>query len=227
MENKINLNTLKKVLLIISLSAVGIACVMLILAIFKVKIFEGIPLRLLLIFCTLALGSAVSINEISIIKQKKVLGSVSLSFLLLSVLFALIIFCSPIFEEENFFNRLTGIFSLFSIFFMMIISLNTKLDRKYIVIQIICYVALCFVDGILSILIGGYDIFSVTSITEIFWILVVVSVGLLITLSVLSTKRLTESDSKNKETITISKVEYEALKKENKELKEEISKLKK
>ena len=170
MENKINLNTLKKVLLIISLSAVGIACVMLILAIFKVKIFEGIPLRLLLIFCTLALGSAVSINEISIIKQKKVLGSVSLSFLLLSVLFALIIFCSPIFEEENFFNRLTGIFSLFSIFFMMIISLNTKLDKKYIVIQIICYVALCFVDGILSILIGGYDIFSVTSITEIFWI---------------------------------------------------------
>ena len=227
MENKINLNTLKKVLLIISLSAVGIACVMLILAIFKVKIFEGIPLRLLLIFCTLALGSAVSINEISIIKQKKVLGSVSLSFLLLSVLFALIIFCSPIFEEENFFNRLTGIFSLFSIFFMMIISLNTKLDRKYIVIQIICYIALCFVDGILSILIGGYDIFSVTSITEIFWILVVVSVGLLITLSVLSTKRLTESDSKNKETITISKVEYEALKKENEALKEEISKLKK
>ena len=227
MENKINLNTLKKVLLIISLSAVGIACVMLILAIFKVKIFEGIPLRLLLIFCTLALGSAVSINEISIIKQKKVLGSVSLSFLLLSVLFALIIFCSPIFEVENFFNRLTGIFSLFSIFFMMIISLNTKLDRKYIVIQIICYIALCFVDGILSILIGGYDIFSVTSITEIFWILVVVSVGLLITLSVLSTKRLTESDSKNKETITISKVEYEALKKENEALKEEISKLKK
>lgn len=221
-------NKTKKVLMIISLSTLALSCLMLILAIFKVKIFEGVPLRILLISSAIAISCAVSITEINIIKQKKVLGLVSLSFLMLSVLFALIIFCSPLLNNANAFNRLTGILSIFSILFMIIISLNTKLEKKFFALQIITYIFVCVIDIMLSLLIAGVDLFNITAMTEIFWILIVVSVGLLITLSVLSSKKNVENINKhndNNETITITKTEYDALLKENAELKEKIKKL--
>lgn len=221
-------NKTKKVLMIISLSTLALSCLMLILAIFKVKIFEGVPLRILLISSAIAISCAVSITEINIIKQKKVLGLVSLSLLMLSVLFALIIFCSPLLNNANAFNRLTGILSIFSILFMIIISLNTKLERKFFILQIITYIFVCVIDIMLSLLIAGVDLFNITAMTEIFWILIVVSVGLLITLSVLSSKKNVENINKhndNNETITITKTEYDALLKENAELKEKIKKL--
>lgn len=222
-------NKTKKVLMIISLSTLALSCLMLILAIFKVKIFEGIPLRILLISSAIAISCAVSITEINIIKQKKVLGLVSLSLLMLSVLFALIIFCSPLLNNANAFNRLTGILSIFSILFMIIISLNTKLEKKFFALQIITYIFVCVIDIMLSLLIAGVDLFNITAMTEIFWILIVVSVGLLITLSVLSSKKNIETNNNkingNNETITITKTEYDALLKENAELKEKIKKL--
>ena len=220
------IDKLKKALFITSLSTLGISCIMFILAIFKVNIFEGIQFRFLLIFCTLTIACAVSINEINVIKRKKILGIISISFLLLSVLFALIIFCSPIFEKDNFFNRLTGIISIFSILFMIIISLYVKLNKSYIYLQIICYSTIAFVDIILSILIGGFDIFGVTAITEIFWVFVVISVGMLVTLSILSTRK-NEKIQTETDTITINRREYEELKRENSELKKELLKLKK
>ncbi len=222
-------NKTKKVLMIVSLSTLALSCLMLILAIFKVKIFEGVPLRILLITSAIAISCAVSITEINIIKQKKVLGLVSLSLLMLSVLFALIIFCSPLLNNANAFNRLTGILSIFSILFMIIISLNTKLEKKFFALQIITYIFVCVIDIMLSLLIAGVDLFKVTAMTEIFWILIVVSVGLLITLSVLSSKKNIETNNDkingNNETITITKTEYDALLKENAELKEKIKKL--
>lgn len=221
-------NKTKKVLMIISLSTLALSCLMLILAIFKVKIFEGVPLRILLISSAIAISCAVSITEINIIKQKKVLGLVSLSLLMLSVLFALIIFCSPLLNNANAFNRLTGILSIFSILFMIIISLNTKLEKKFFALQIITYIFVCVIDIMLSLLIAGVDLFNITAMTEIFWILIVVSVGLLITLSVLSSKKNVENINKhndNNETITITKTEYDALLKENAELKEKIKTL--
>lgn len=222
-------NKTKKVLMIISLSTLALSCLMLILAIFKVKIFEGVPLRILLISSAIAISCAVSITEINIIKQKKVLGLVSLSLLMLSVLFALIIFCSPLLNNANAFNRLTGILSIFSILFMIIISLNTKLEKKFFALQIITYIFVCVIDIMLSLLIAGVDLFNITAMTEIFWILIVVSVGLLITLSVLSSKKNVETNNNkingNNETITITKTEYDALLKENAELKEKIKKL--
>lgn len=221
-------NKTKKVLMIISLSTLALSCLMLILAIFKVKIFEGVPLRILLISSAIAISCAVSITEINIIKQKKVLGLVSLSLLMLSVLFALIIFCSPLLNNANAFNRLTGILSIFSILFMIIISLNTKLEKKFFALQIITYIFVCVIDIMLSLLIAGVDLFNITAMTEIFWILIVVSVGLLITLLVLSSKKNVENINKhndNNETITITKTEYDTLLKENAELKEKIKTL--
>ena len=128
----------KKGLMISSLVSLSITCVLLILAVFKIKVFEGVLLHILLIFSTLTLASAFMINELNVIKRDKVLGSVSSALLLLSVLFAFIIFCSPLLENGGYFCTATAIISIFSIFFMIIISIKTKLNKRFFAIQIHC-----------------------------------------------------------------------------------------
>ena len=112
---------LKKILMITSLCGVGIAAVMLILQVFGVKIFAGVPLRILLIVATIAVASGISINEIAVIKRKKILGFVGLGLLALSALFAIIIFCSSILTNGGVFVKITGITAISSIMFIIII----------------------------------------------------------------------------------------------------------
>lgn len=215
----------KKGLMISSLVSLGIACVLLILAVFKIKVFEGVLLHILLVFATLTLASAFMINELNVIKRDKVLGSVSSALLLLSVLFAFIIFCSPLLENGGYFCTATAIISIFSIFFMIIISIKTKLNKRFFAIQIVAYILLCILDIFLSILIGGFNLFSVTAMTEIFGVLCVVTFGIILALIILSVKR-NNQEVENQDFVKILKSEYENLLKENKELKEEIKNLK-
>ncbi len=219
----------KKILMITSLSALGVSCLMLILAVFKLPIFEGIPLRILLIVSTIAVSCGISINEVSIIKRKKILGYVGLSVLALSVLFALIIFCSPLLFKDNFFNRLTGIVSISSVLFIAIISIYSKLGKSLLGLQIPTYISLILLDIFVSLLIGGIQIFEISGMLQVFIVLIIVCVGLLIASSVVASKKKNsvESDTKIKNNfITISKVEYENLLNENKILKQQIEELK-
>ena len=110
----------KKILMIISLSSLAAACLMLILAVFKLPIFEGIPLRVLLIFSTICVSTAISISEVAIIRKRKVLGYIGLGLLAISVLFALIIFCSNLLYNYSVFNRITGIVSVLSVTFIVL-----------------------------------------------------------------------------------------------------------
>lgn len=103
----------KKILMIISLSALAVACIMLILAVFKVPVFQGVPLRLLLIFSTIAVACGMSITELSVIKRKKVLGYVAIALLGLSTLLAMIIFCSNLLTQYSVFNIITSIVKRF------------------------------------------------------------------------------------------------------------------
>ena len=199
----------KKGLMISSLVSLSITCVLLILAVFKIKVFEGVILHILLIFSTLTLASAFMINELNVIKRDKVLGSVSSALLLLSVLFAFIIFCSPLLENGGYFCTATAI----------------KLNKRFFAIQIVAYILLCILDIFLSILIGGFNLFSVTAMTEIFGVLCVVTFGIILALIILSVKR-NNQEVENQDFVKILKSEYENLLKENKELKEEIKNLK-
>ena len=199
----------KKGLMISSLVSLSITCVLLILAVFKIKVFEGVILHILLIFSTLTLASAFMINELNVIKRDKVLGSVSSALLLLSVLFAFIIFCSPLLENGGYFCTATA----------------TKLNKRFFAIQIVAYILLCILDIFLSILIGGFNLFSVTAMTEIFGVLCVVTFGIILALIILSVKR-NNQEVENQDFVKILKSEYENLLKENKELKEEIKNLK-
>ena len=221
---------LKKILMIISLSGVGVAALMLILAVFGVKMFQGVPLRILLIVSTLALASGISINEIAVIRRKKILGYVGLGLLALSTLFAIIIFCSNILVTDNIFNRITGIIAVTSLLFIFIISIYSKVGKSVIALQIPTYVSLVGVDVFLSLIIMGIDVFSLGGMIHIFIILCILSVALSISLSVVSAKmkstREHEAEIENNKFVKIPKEEYENLLKENEMLKKELEELK-
>lgn len=219
----------KKTLMIVSLSALVICCIMLILAVFGVKIFDGVPLRLLLIFATMCVATGISINELAVINRKKVLGFVGIGLLALSVLMAFVIFCSNLLVTENVFNRITGIVSILSVTFIIIISIYSKLGKSLLGLQIPTYVAFGALAILLSLLIGGLHLFDIKGMLEVFIVLGIVCFGLLIASTIISAKKKSSDvgtvNSKAK-TITISLQEYETLKEENKMLKEELEKLK-
>ena len=219
----------KKTLMIVSLSTLAICCIMLILAVFGVKIFDGVPLRLLLIFATICVATGISINELAVINRKKVLGFVGIGLLALSVLMAFVIFCSNLLVTENVFNRITGIVSVLSVTFIIIISIYSKLGKSLLGLQIPTYVAFGALAILLSLLIGGLHLFDTKGMLEVFIVLGIVCFGLLIASTIIGAKKKSSDigtvNSKVK-TITISLKEYETLKEENKMLKEELEKLK-
>lgn len=219
----------KKALMIVSLSTLLICCIMLILAVFGVEIFDGVPLRLLLIFATICVATGISINELAVINRKKVLGFVGIGLLALSVLMAFVIFCSNLLVTENVFNRITGIVSVLSVTFIIIISIYSKLGKSLLGLQIPTYVAFGALAILLSLLIGGLHLFDIKGMLEVFIVLCIVCFGLLIASTIISAKKKSSDvgtvNSKAK-TITISLQEYESLKEENKALKEELEKLK-
>lgn len=219
----------KKALMIVSLSALLICCIMLILAVFGVEIFDGVPLRLLLIFATICVATGISINELAVINRKKVLGFIGIGLLALSVLMAFVIFCSNLLVTENVFNRITGIVSVLSVTFIIIISIYSKLEKSLLGLQIPTYVAFGALAILLSLLIGGLHLFDIKGMLEVFIVLGIVCFGLLIASTIISAKKKSSnSDAVNSKakTITISLQEYENLKEENKALKEELEKLK-
>ncbi len=217
----------KKILMIISLSALAVACIMLILAVFKVPVFQGVPLRLLLIFSTIAVACGMSITELSVIKRKKVLGYVAIALLGLSTLLAMIIFCSNLLTQYSVFNIITSIVALSSVLFAVIISLYSKLGKTMIGLQVPTYVCLSVLDVMLSLLIAGVQLFEVAGMLQVFIVLIIVSVGLLIASAVISAKRKDAGQSNNfaVEIVKLSKAEYDSLLKENQTLKAENQEL--
>ena len=222
-----NIEKLKKILMITSISAVGVAAVMLILQVLGVQIFANeILLRILLIVATLGVASAIAINEIAAIKRKRILGYIGLGLLGLSTLLALVIFCSNILQTGGVFVRITGITALISILFIMIITFYSKLGSHLLGLQIPSYACFCAVDLILVLLVADVKVFSVKGMTEAFIILCIASVALMITISVIASKRNSSEvqNTEDKKMVTIPVEEYEKLKAENEELKQKLQK---
>lgn len=220
-----NLEKVKKILLITSISAVGASALLLILQVLGVPIFQGVMLRILLIVATIGATSGIALNEIAVIKRKKILGYVSLGLLGLSTAFAIVIFCSNILTTGGVFPKITGVTALVSILFIIIVSLYSKMENHLIGLQIPAYVSLSLVDATLVLLVVGINVFAVKGLLEAFIIMCIVSVALIITVSVISAKRNASPEvqkAKNDEYVTISKKEYENLIAENKELKEKL-----
>ena len=222
-----NIEKFKKILMITSISAVGVAALMLILQVLGVPVFgTELVLRLLLVIATLGVSSGIALNEIAVIKRKKILGYIGLGLLALSTLLALIIFCTNILKIGGVFVKVTGITALISILFIMIITFYSKLENHLLGLQIPSYAFFCGVDLILVLLVAGVKVFSVKGMLEFFVILCIVSVALMITISVIAAKHKGEENHKvdNKKFVTIPVEKYEKMKAEIEELKQKLQK---
>lgn len=223
------MNKTKKSLMIVSLVTLAISCLMLILAVFKVDVFHGIALRFLLIFATTSLACAIAISEINIIERKRILGFIGLGLLALSVLMALVVFCSPLLFNYNVFNRITGIVAVLSVAFIAILSIYSKLEKSLLGLQIPTYVALGVLALMISILIGGFNLLEIKGMLEVLIIDAIVTVGLLIASSVIASKRKdgNKPETKQESELEMLKKENLRLKQENEELKAKLAELQK
>lgn len=223
------MNKTKKSLMIVSLVTLAISCLMLILAVFKVDVFHGIALRFLLIFATTSLACAIAISEINIIERKRILGFIGLGLLALSVLMALVVFCSPLLFNYNVFNRITGIVAVLSVAFIAILSIYSKLEKSLLGLQIPTYVALGVLALMISILIGGFNLLEIKGMLEVLIIDAIVTVGLLIASSVIASKRKdgNKPETKQESELEMLKTENLRLKQENEELKAKLAELQK
>lgn len=219
----------KKILMISSLSCLAVSCLMLILAVFGVQVFDGILLRILLIVSTFAIACGLAIGELSVIQKNKILGYVSIGLLGVSVLFALIIFCSSILQSGGVFVKITGTFSLLSILFIIIISNYIKLGKSMLGLQIPTYISLILLDLFLILLVCGVSMFEIKGMLETFIILIILNVGLLIATSVIASKKRNSQDApkvKDENNIEELKIQIEVLKNENEQLRKENEELK-
>lgn len=223
------MNKTKKSLMIVSLVTLAISCLMLILAVFKVDVFHGIALRFLLIFATTSLACAIAISEINIIERKRILGFIGLGLLTLSVLMALVVFCSPLLFNYNVFNRITGIVAVLSVAFIAVLSIYSKLEKSLLGLQIPTYVALGVLAIMISILIGGFNLLEIKGMLEVLIIDAIVTVGLLIASSVIASKRKDgdKPETKQESELEMLKTENLRLKQENEELKAKLAELQK
>ena len=223
------MNKTKKSLMIVSLVTLAISCLMLILAVFKVDVFHGIALRFLLIFATTSLACAIAISEINVIERKRILGFIGLGLLTLSVLMALVIFCSPLLFNYNVFNRITGIVAVLSVAFIAVLSIYSKLEKSLLGLQIPTYVALGVLALMISIIIGGFNLLEIKGMLEVLIIDAIVTVGLLIASSVIASKRKdgNKPETKQESELEMLKTENLRLKQENEELKAKLAELQK
>lgn len=223
------MNKTKKSLMIVSLVTLAISCLMLILAVFKVDVFHGIALRFLLIFATTSLACAIAISEINIIERKRILGFIGLGLLTLSVLMALVVFCSPLLFNYNVFNRITGIVAVLSVAFIAVLSIYSKLEKSLLGLQIPTYVALGVLAIMISIIIGGFNLLEIKGMLEVLIIDAIVTVGLLIASSVIASKRKdgNKPETKQESELEMLKTENLRLKQENEELKAKLAELQK
>lgn len=213
----------KKILTITSLVAMIISVIMLIGAIFGLKVFEGVLLKFLLSFAAIAVGCTFAINAISIYGRNRIVSLVSLGLLGLSVLFALIIFWAG-FDMSVGFNKFTLILAMATIFFNIIVSLIIKLDRRYLVLQIITYVLILVIDIILTLQIVNVDVFGVKDFWKFFLAICLVAFALLCATGILGRKYDVggEKEVKAKQGfVKLSQAEYDAMNSKIKALEEE------
>lgn len=194
---------IKKFFTIGTIVGVFACAIMLILTIFKINFFEGIKANILISIASLTVGGFFAISAINLINYNKKLAYVSLGFIALAVL--LVIIGSWI-ETGGIFSKLTFTVAIISVLFNVIVSGILKLQKRYLALQIISYIITASFAIVLLLMI--YNIFSFANIMEIFFVLLILTLVGIITISILSNK---VPNLDNKNFVKISLSEYEEL----------------
>lgn len=221
------MKTAKKVLTILSIVCVIVSVVLLIGAIFKLKVFRKPLLNVLLSFATVGVASAFSLNSLTMHKKNRTIAYTTLGLMGVATLMALIIFFSN-FTTPVYFNKVIIVLGMFAVLFNIIISLILKLDKKFLVLQIITYAIILAIDIMLTLQVFKVDIFGIKGFWKIFLVLCILAFGLLCTTSIISRKTITDEkdtiDTSKK--ITLTKQEYDAMLKKISMLENENNQLK-
>lgn len=211
----------KKILTITSLVAMSLCVLLLIGAIFGLKVFDGAVLKILLTFATIAVGSAFAISAVNIFDRNRIISIVALSLIALSMVFGLIVFWMG-FNVSVAFNKFTLILSMLAILFNIIVSLILKLDKRYLVLQIITYAFIVLIDIILTLQILNVDVFGIKSFWKYFIAICLIAFGLLCATSIIGRRSdVGQKDDKTNGFVKVSKIEYEEMKKRIESLEEE------
>lgn len=218
----------KKVLTIIALVTLIIDIGLLISAIFGAPVFEwGILTKILLSSVTLTVASAFAITAVGYINKQRVLSIITLSMLGLLCIFAFVIYWNSILFN-NVFTQITITLAILTVTFCLLVNVGVRLDKKFFALQIVTYILMAISDILLILLVWGVPLFSIAVLSQIIGVIFLVTFALWCSLSILSRKNQSVNDETkvSVESVTISKLEYQALKRENEELKAEIKKLK-
>ena len=219
----------KKILAITSIVCVVICVGLLIGAIFGLNTFKTPLLNILLSFAIVGVGSVMAIGSVEIFNKNKTISIITLSLLASLGLFALIIFISN-FSTPDVFNRITGVLAIGTVFFNIIVSNYIKLRKNYFALQIITYIIICIVDILLTLLVCGVPIFEISFMPQMFGVICLIAFALICMVSIMASKlrkvTVDENITPKKDTVVISKQEYEELLTKIKLLEEENINLK-
>lgn len=196
------------------MSAIGcivLAALMLIAALFGIFELEGTYISVLLSVVTLGVSAIFSINA-TLIKEKgyKIVSYVAYGLIAVSA----ILFLLLTWVGGDIIFRLAIIIGVSSIFANIIMGNVVSLGKKYLVIQLIEYAMVLAIDIIIKLVAFGVDVFKEDIVFKLFVTgCIIAGVGM-ITLSVLSKKVGTTESGEvvDKDSVTISKKEYNALK---------------
>lgn len=216
------MKTAKKVLMYLSLATLSISIILLITALFGVKVFEGNLLKLLETCATLAIAGFFSMNAITMTEKNKIMGYVCLGLLGTLSLCLLIIFWA---STKGVFPKLVFVLTIATILFNIIVNLNLKLDKNFLILQVITYILITTIDVILTLLIFGKNVLENSTVLKLFIAGCIVVFGLLCALAILGKK--VEKDNPvatPKEDVSSLKARIKQLESENAVLKEKLSK---
>lgn len=200
------MKTAKKILTTVSLICVVVSVGLLIGAIFGLRVFKKPLLAVLLSFATVGVASAFSINSLTMHKKNRTIAYATLGLMGVTTLMALIIYFSN-FSTAVYFNKVILVLGIFAVLFNIIVSLILKLDKRYLILQIITYLIILAIDIILTLQVFRVDVFGIKGFWKIFLVLCLLAFGLLCTTSIISRK--TASDEKD-DTIKSKKVSLTA-----------------
>ena len=216
----------KKLLTIFSIISTVIPILLLIGTLFGLVTFDGVFLKLMLTFVTLAVAGGFAINALNIIRKNKTISFISLTLLLISSILLVVMFWSN-FSTPEIYNDLTVVISMATIFFCIIISMHLKLSKRYLALQIITYILVVAIDIILTLNIFGVNIFAINGMIQTFITLCLITFALLLITGILGKKSADNDTVDNDKYIKITIEEYNELKERIKYLENELENVKK
>jgi hypothetical protein len=197
----------KKITTIATILATAITGLILILLLFKVKMFGDSNSSVLFTMATLGIGGFFAINSMNMLSKNKIIGWVSLGLILASVF--LIVLAIWLDLNSNMYARVTICLGLLSVLFNVIVSSGLSLGRTKMFWQVIVYIVVGITDIVASLIIFG--VLDLVGIGMFLLMLIIMSVIGVIILKILSKKAVEDLVEVSKNMVKISKSEYEML----------------